>query len=395
MQGFTFTRKQSASNKTPRRINRNLVFNLVRMRQPISRADLARVSGLQRSTVSLIVEDLIESRWISEGSMGRLPRGRRPTFLQVNDSRAVIALDIHPDQTTVAVADLGGHIVAQSVITNDRSKKPSDEGKAEIATIVNVIRKMIAVHSERSFDGIGISLPGRADERQQLIFAPNLSWRTTDIKAKIARATGLRVEMDNVANACALSEVWFGDTDGSRDLVVVNVSEGIGTGIFANGKLLRGEGGMAGEFGHVEMVVNGPLCACGNHGCWETVASNRAALRYYHELAGSKAAERNGRMTFDALLKLAQTGDVYATQSMEKMARYLGRGMRMIASALSPREIIVVGDITMAWHVFGPVVENEFRKNSLARSTVLRPAYDAEAARLRSAVALVWNERAI
>src|ERR1700733_10447158 len=86
---FSFTRKQIASNKTPRQINRNLVFNLVRMRQPISRADLARVSGLQRSTVSLIVEDLIAGRWISEGSTGRLPRGRRPTFLQVNDRRAV------------------------------------------------------------------------------------------------------------------------------------------------------------------------------------------------------------------------------------------------------------------------------------------------------------------
>jgi len=394
MQGFTFTRKQSASNKTPRRINRNLVFNLVRMRQPISRADLARVSGLQRSTVSLIVEDLIEGGWISEGSMGRLPRGRRPTFLQVNDSRAVIALDIHPEQTTVAVADLGGHIVAQSVVNSERGK-PSDDGKAEIATIASVIRKMIATHSDRSFDGIGISLPGRADERQQLIFAPNLNWRTTDIKAKIARATGLRVEMDNVANACALSEVWFGDTDGSRDLVVVNVSEGIGTGIFANGKLLRGEGGMAGEFGHVEMVVNGPLCACGNHGCWETVASNRAALRYYHELDGSKAPERNGKLTFEALLKLAQTDDARAVQAIEKMSRFLGRGMRMIASALSPREIVVVGDITQAWHIFGPAVENEFRKNSVARSTVLRPAYDAKAARLRSAVALVWNERAI
>jgi len=223
MQGFTFTRKQSASNKTPRQINRNLVFNLVRMRQPISRADLARVSGLQRSTVSLIVEDLIAGRWISEGSTGRLPRGRRPTFLQVNDRRAVIAVDIHPGQTTVAVADLAGRIVAQSVVAAPGSKRGSD-GKEAVTAIVSVIRKMIAAHKDRSFDGIGISIPGRADERQQrLVFAPNLNWRITDIKAKIARATGLRVEMDNVANACVLSEVWFGDTDGSHDLVVVNV----------------------------------------------------------------------------------------------------------------------------------------------------------------------------
>ena len=395
MQGFTFTRKQSASNKTPRQINRNLVFNLVRMRQPISRADLARVSGLQRSTVSLIVEDLIAGRWISEGSTGRLPRGRRPTFLQVNDRRAVIAVDIHPGQTTVAVADLAGRIVAQSIVSAPASKRGND-GKEAMAAIVSVIRKMIAAHKDRSFDGIGISIPGRADERQQrLVFAPNLNWRVIDIKAKIARATGLRVEMDNVANACVLSEVWFGDTDGSHDLVVVNVSEGIGTGIFANGKLLRGEGGMAGEFGHVELVADGPLCACGKRGCWETVASNRAALRYYHELAGGKTTGRTGELSFDGLVKLAQGGDSNATQALERMSTYLGQGMRMIASALAPHEIIVVGDITMAWHVFGPMVDAEFRKNALSRGPVLRPAYEANVARLRSAVALVWHERPI
>ena len=97
--------------------------------------------------------------------------------------------------------------------------------------------------------------------------------------------------VDNVANACALSEVWFGDTDGMHDLVVVNVSEGIGTGIFANGRIIRGEGGLAGEFGHVQVDPNGLACSCGSRGCWETVASNRAGMRYYcrdckHALAG-------------------------------------------------------------------------------------------------------------
>jgi predicted NBD/HSP70 family sugar kinase len=261
---------------------------------------------------------------------------------------------------------------------------------------VGVIRKLMAAHKERSFDGIGISVPGRADSKQQkLVFAPNLNWGTTDIKSKIERATGLRVEMDNVANACVLSEVWFGDTDGSRDMVVVNVSEGLGTGIFANGKLLRGEGGMAGEFGHVQVIPDGPQCGCGNRGCWETVASNRAALRFYNEMTVGKEGERNGTLTFDLLLKQALGGDQKAVLAVEKMSRYLGSGMRMIASALAPHEIIVVGDITMAWHMFGPVVESEYRKGTLAHAPLLRPAYDAKVARLRSAVALVWNERPI
>jgi predicted NBD/HSP70 family sugar kinase len=381
---FTFTRKQSASNKTPRQINRNLVFNLIRTRQPISRADLARVSGLQRSTISLIVEDLIRDRWILEGSVGRLPRGRRPTFLELNHQRAVIALDIHPVQTTVAVTDLGGRIVAQNIVT-----LPSDPNKA-IQPIISAIRKLTSAHSDKSFDGIGISLPGRADPLlQKWIFAPNLNWPVLSIKSKIERATGLRVEMDNVANACALSEVWFGDSDGVHDITVVNVSEGIGTGIFSNGQLLRGANGMAGEFGHVQMDPDGLPCGCGSRGCWETVASNRAGLRYYHEIGGKDAPN------FAALVKLAQADDSKAVKALHKMSHYLARGLRMIAYALAPSEIIVVGDITSAWHLFGPKIEEELKRNAIAKPPRLRPSFEGNTARLRSAVALVMNEGSI
>jgi predicted NBD/HSP70 family sugar kinase len=378
---FTFTRRQSASNKTPRQINRNLVFNLIRTRQPLSRADLARVSGLQRSTVSLIVEELIKDRWVLEGSTGRPPRGRRPTFLELNLQRAVIALDIHPSQTTVAVTDLGGRIVAQNVV-----ELPADPKKA-IQPIIAAIRKLIAANNDKSFDGIGISLPGRADPiRDEPIFVPNLKWPISSIKSRIQKATGLRVEMDNVANACALSEVWFGDSDGVHDLVVVNVSEGIGTGIFANGQLLRGANGMAGEFGHVQMEINGPRCGCGGRGCWETVGSNRAGLRYYEEMSGNASPA-----SFSALVKMAQSNDANAVKALEKMSSFLGRGLRMIASALAPSEIVVVGDITSAWYLFGPIVEAELKQNALSKEPRLRPAFEGNTARLRSAVALVMN----
>src|SRR5271167_1062317 len=305
-QRFTFTHQQSASNKMPREINRNLIFNLIRTKQPISRADLARASQLQRSTVSLIVEELLAARWIVEGSMGHLPRGRRPTFLHLNDGRGVIALDIHPSQTTLAVADLGGKIVAQSLVVLQNPKKV-------IAAIVAAILKMMAANGDRSFDGIGMSLPGRLDiQMEKLIFAPNIDWPIGGIKAKVEQATGLPVSVDNVANACALSEVWFGDSDGVHDLVAVNVSEGIGTGIFANGRLLRGEGALAGEFGHVQMEPDGLLCGCGNRGCWETLASNRAGVRYYTEFA------KKPPIPFDAVLRLAQSGDTAARKAIEK-----------------------------------------------------------------------------
>jgi len=388
---LSFINKVSASNKIPRQINRNLIFNQIRARQPISRADLARVSGLQRSTVSLIVEELLAERWIVEGPMGRLPRGRRPTFLNLNGQRGVLALDVHPSQTTLAVLDLSGKILSQNLIA-----LPEDPKKV-IAAIVDAIQKMIAANSERSFDGIGMSLPGRFNLQlresnpartnpARSIFAPNVSWPIGLVKSRVEEATGLPVVVDNVANACALSEVWFGDTDGMHDLVVVNVSEGIGTGIFANGRIIRGEGGLAGEFGHVQVDPNGLPCSCGSRGCWETVASNRAGMRYYTEIAKKPSP------AFENLLKLAAAGDPAGKESIDRMCIALGRGLHMIATALAPTEIVVVGDITPLWYLVGPLVEAEMRRNPLVRVPRIRPAHEGNKARLRSAVALVMHE---
>lgn len=385
MQRFTATPKQSASNRTPREINRNLIFNLIRRRQPISRADLARLSGLQRSTVSLIVEELIVDRLVIEGSTGKLPRGRHPTFLHVNQQRSVLALDIHPLQTTIGVADIGGHVHSQNVVNI-----PDDPKKA-IDAIISAVRKTIVAHPQCSFDGIGICLPGRTDlDTRKLIFAPNLHWPVLTIKPRIQRATSLRVEMDNVANACALAEVWFGESDSQHDRVVVNVSEGIGTGIFANGELVRGERGMAGEFGHVQLDPDGPPCACGGNGCWEVLASNNAALRTYAKLS-AKSNGRKKALDFRGLVDLARGGDRMAAQALQEMGRQLGRGVRMIASALAPKEIVIVGDVVAAWDVCAPPLQEELARNPLSSSVVLRPSPGGAETRLRSAVALVLS----
>ena len=132
----------------------------------------------------------------------------------------------------------------------------------------------------------------------------------------------------------------------------------------------------------------GPLCGCGSNGCWETLASNRAGLRYYEELSGGVAPA-----TFAGLVRMAEADDPFAIEALRKMAHFLGRGLRMIVSALAPSEIILVGDITSAWYMFGPTVEAELKNNPLAKAPKLRPAYEGNTARLRSAVALVMNAR--
>jgi len=382
MKRIDFTNTQVASSETARDINRGVVLNLIRRRQPISRADLARVSGLQRSTVSLITEQLIREKWVINGPTGRLPRGRRPTFLRLNEGRAILVADLRPDRTTVAVADVNGRFLSQEVM-----QTPSHP-QATAENLVTKFRHLMKAHPDRIFEGIGISLPGRFDEKtQRVIFAPNLKWPEFDFKAAIERATEMRVELENAANACVLAEVWFGHGGKVRDLVVVTVSEGLGTGVFTNGQLTRGLNGMAGEFGHVSLNPEGPQCTCGGRGCWEVYASNRAALRYYHESSSASDGPN-----FQDLMALADAGDALAIKALDRMAHAIGSGMRMIVAGLAPEEIVLVGDFTRQWQRFGPVIEAEVAAGVLVgKPPRVRPA-EGVMARLRGTVALVLQK---
>jgi predicted NBD/HSP70 family sugar kinase len=243
----------------------------------------------------------------------------------------------------------------------------------------------------KKIEGIGISLPGRYNRASgRLVFAPNLHWRDVDVRNPIVEATGLEVELENAANACVLSAVWFDHMESCQNLIAVAVSEGIGTGLLVNGHLASGLNNMAGEFGHVTLDPEGPPCGCGSRGCWETYASNRAAMRYYLESTPGPES-----LTFLDLLRLADQGDTRAARALDTMAHYLGLGLRMIVVGLAPERIIMVGDLTRAWDRFGPVIESHLQRQTLPGACPPRlvPADKDGMARLRGTIALVlWKD---
>lgn len=382
MPSFEPDKIQSATNETPREINRRILLNLVRLRQEVSRADLARLTGLQRSTVSLITEELIEERWLMEGPPQRLPRGRHPRHVSLNTQRSIIGIDLRPTVTTVALADLHGKLLWRETFPT------ASEPLTAIAEMTTRLQALMQAHPDAVFDGIGVSLPGRASlTTEHLVFTPNLRWPAFDLKSPLEQATGLSVQIENAANICVLAEVWFGAWDRVRDLAIVTVSEGIGSGLYANGQLVRGGSGMAGEFGHVTLDPEGPLCPCGRQGCWEVYASQGAGLRYYRELAGRDAPD------FARLLTLAGEGDAHALAAFAKMADYLARGMCMIVGGFAPEMIIVIGEVTRAWHLFEPVLQAQTARQSLSGPPPrILPGGDGNTTRLRGTVALVLQK---
>jgi predicted NBD/HSP70 family sugar kinase len=241
-------------------------------------------------------------------------------------------------------------------------------------------------------EGIGVSLPGRINHTGRLVFAPNLGWRDVDIREMLEAATGLPVNVENAANACALGELWFGQHDEHvRHLVAVTVSEGIGVGVLLNGQLIHGANAMAGEFGHMTFDESGPPCCCGKRGCWERYASNSAAVDYY--TGGASRDGASGPLRFEEVLKLAGSGDTRAVETLERMARYLGAGLATIVTGLAPQVIVVIGEVTSAWHIVGPIVADVIATRAPKETpTRILPTDHTTQPRLRGAVTLVVQQ---
>jgi predicted NBD/HSP70 family sugar kinase len=402
MRKINLSNFQVATSETARDINRRILLNLVRTRQPISRADLARYSGLQRSTVSSITEQLISEQWITEGALGHAPRGRKPRFLHLNNERAgIIGVDIRPRLTTLALTDLNARILTQDSLPTHPDPQTFLRALAE--RIQNLRRSQPQIFCE----GIGVGLPGRVDPKtQRLIFAPNLGWRevdlkqgqTVDIKGPLEEATGIPVEVDNAANSCALFETWYGKhSEGVHDLIALTVSEGIGTGIIADGELLRGSTGLAAEFGHVSLSEDGPRCRCGNVGCWEVYASNTATVDYYTRMTNGARPDRGAQdgsaTTFDSLLRLCELGDAKATEAVDRMAHYLGVGIAMLVTGFAPSLIVVAAEVTRVWSRIEPIINRVVaEKCQQPPATRITPVDELAHPRLRGTIALVLQK---
>jgi predicted NBD/HSP70 family sugar kinase len=384
-----------ATNGTVRDINSRIMLNLVRRHQPVSRADLTRYSGLQRSTVSMIAGRLIADRWLREGAVGNLPRGRRPTFLHLNPDRCgVIGVDVQPARTTLAVSNMESQLSAMESMTTARD--PSEF----ISRLSHRITDLVRAHPKKSYEGVGISLPGRIDlASERLIFAPTLGWKELDLKAAIERNTGLPVKLENAANACALAALWSGkNMDGVENLVAITVSDDISVGMVMNGQLVRGSTGVAGEFGHVSQSLQGPQCRCGNNGCWEVMASNAAAVRYYAESTAVRKGAIGSKsdmtmVSFGDILRLAEREDARACKALNQMAYHLGVGLAMLVTGLAPDVLMVVGEITQVWNRVGPMVADAVKNRCFTHAATRIVPVGAETEfRLRGTVAMVLQK---
>lgn len=383
-----------ARRGTSREVNRQIVLTLVRTRQPVSRADLARLMNTRRGAVSLIVNDLIAEGLLFEGAKGETARGRKPQFLYIDSrKRVVVAVDIRPTRTYVMVTDLLGEpVVGVSSFATER------DPRRFVRTLASRITRTLAAHRELgTCAGIGVVVPGMVSHAAgRVLLAPRLDWADVPLRDLLGRATGLPVEVENSGRACALAQLWAGRGQaGLSDSVFVSVSDGVGVGLLVRGELVRGVHSVAGEFGHVPLNIDGPPCACGATGCWETYVSNLATLsRYFgRELSPHKPIPAElAAFTVDDLVSRARGGDGKAFAALQSTAQYLGLGLATIVNAIDPTRIYLAGEIVGAWDLIETTVRQALKSRTLAPTgaeTPLVPVPLPDHPRLRGAAALV------
>jgi predicted NBD/HSP70 family sugar kinase len=370
--------------------NRLRVVDALRRSGTATRSELARLTGLSRTTIATLVVDLQSRGLVVEPTPagGARPgsRGRPPALLRL-DPRAGVALGVDFGHThvRVAAADLSSTVLAEASAPID----VDNDAEAALDTATELVAHVLedgAVDRGRLV-GAGMGLPGPFDRRRGAINSSTIlpGWVGHDAAAELARRIEVQVEVDNDANLGALGELVFGAGRGLSDVVYVKLSTGIGAGLILGGAIHRGATGIAGEIGHVQVQPGGAVCNCGGRGCLQTVASTATLL------AAARAAH-GPELTLQGLLELVQAGDFGARRIVGEAGRAVGRVLADLCNHVNPQAIVVGGDLSAAGEPLLAGIREEIDRHALpgaAEAVEVKAAVLGERAEVLGALALV------
>lgn len=355
------------NSKVARNINRSVILNTVRQHQPISRARISEITRLNKSTVSSIVASLVDEDLLVESPDRSGAIGRNPVNLTVKQGKHFVgAIALDAPISRVAVVDIDGTVKARDeILTHSVS---AESLISQCITRMSQLRSTLGAHE---FHGIGASVAGIVDSAQmQVIYAANLGWNRVDLGAAIHKQVPDvdAVSIENDAKASALAELLLGKHRlRSSNLVFLLLGAGIGAGIVVHGRILGGSTHAAGEVGHMTVVDGGEQCSCGNAGCWEIYASERAPVRWLAEANQSKPVAKVPS-TLSDVFDWARAGDEDAKKVLRLWAQHIGVGIGDIISIFDPEVAIIGGSITQVWDL----VYEDINRSARGRGTFSR-----------------------
>ncbi len=342
--------------------NRRLILQLIYDRRQISRADLARITGLTRTTVSDLVAELLQEGLVEETGQAPSIGGKPPILLQiVKDSRCIIGIDLASHEFHGAVVNLRGEI-------KQRFNVPVylPDGEQALERVYELIDGLLATCGMTPL-GIGIGTPGLVNGQEGVVRrSVVLDWRDLPLGGILEQRYGLPVKIANDCQAAALAEMIFGPHQKLSNLILVKVGRGVGSGIVINNHLFAGDGSGAGEIGHMVVQDNGPLCRCGHKGCLEALVSSTAVLkRFRDEIQLYEGTDASSKISFDSFIHAYQQGDSRVKQVINDAAYYLGIALSNLVTAVNVEEIILAGSMMAFADIFIETAQYSINNRSL------------------------------
>lgn len=344
--------------------NRERVIGALRMLGRTSQADIARATGLSRTTVSTLVAELKDSGLVFEvGAVeARAPdrRGGRPGVLLVlqDSARAVVGIDFGHSHVQVALADLAHKVLAERMCKLDVDHRAADALDAAARMVDEVLVEANVQRSAVICAGIGI--PGPVDRERGTVGSATIlpGWLGLRIADEMEGRLAIPVEIENDANCGALAELTWGAGRDCSNFAYLKAATGIGAGLVVDGRLLRGASGTAGEIGHTTLDESGALCRCGNRGCLETVASGPAIL----QLVGRAEP---GTLTLGRVIELAAQGDVRCRRAISDAGHEIGVAVAGLCNLINPERVVVGGLLSRAGEVLLQPMRESIRRHAV------------------------------
>jgi glucokinase-like ROK family protein len=359
-----------------RRINLSLIMQMLRTNAPISRAGLADMTGLNKTTVSSLVNELITRGFVREVGLESGTTGRPAILLSLDPAAGyIVSGEIGVDFISVICCDFAPNVIWRQLVTIS----PEMSQRTILDRALLVLNQ--AVEAGRNYCdtllGVAVGVPGIVDyDSGRLLFAPNLKWEDVPLMDLLRQSIDATVIVDNEANLAVLGEYYFGAAQGYEEVLYISAGVGLGGGTLQGGFMRRGASGMASEFGHMTMDPDGAACNCGNIGCWETQVSQNAIFRYIRESMRGKenvlAKKTKGdlnRLTIPIVVESARLGDPVALEALRKTGRYLGIGIASLINAFNPELIVFGGILSLAWDFLEPAIQEEIGQRALRWAT--------------------------
>ncbi|OLP63015.1 N-acetylglucosamine repressor [Bacillus pumilus] len=332
-----------------KKVNQKLLLNEILKQAPISRAKLSERTGLNKSTVSSQVSTLMKEHLVYEIGQGESSGGRRPVLLMFNKQAGFsIGIDVGVDDVNGILTDLEG-----SVIYDQQLMLPSSSPEAAKPILIEFIQQLIShiPSSPYGLVGIGVCIPGLVDANEQIVFTPHSKWKNIDLKTTLQDTFHVPVFIENEANAGAYGEKIFGAAKHYDHLMYASIGTGIGIGIIIDQHLYRGAYGFSGEMGHMTIDFNGPTCSCGNRGCWELYASEKAL---FESLQSS-----DQKVSYQDIEERAKMNDMKTINALRNFGFYLGVGLTNVLHTFNPQAVILRNKIIESQPTVLSVIQHE------------------------------------